>query len=45
MFHLSEGVWSLRSWDPHGGRAEGRASLGLDEDVTLDLRLESSSTT
>jgi hypothetical protein len=45
MFHLSEGVWSLRSWDPHGGRAEGRASLGLDEDVTLDLRLESFSTT
>src|SRR5919106_3603267 len=44
-FHLTEGVWSLRSWDPHGGRAEARAALGLDEEKTLDLRLESSSTT
>jgi hypothetical protein len=44
-FHLSEGSWSLRSWDPHGHRAEGLASLGPDEDVSLDLRLESSSTT
>jgi len=39
-FHLSEGSWSLRSWDPHGHRAEGRALVGPDEDVSLDLRLE-----
>ena len=45
MFHLSEGEWSLRSWDPHGHRAAGRASLGLSEDVTLDLRLETSPST
>ena len=45
QFHLSEGLWSLRSWDPHGHRAEGRASLALDEDVTLNLSLESAATT
>jgi hypothetical protein len=44
-FHLSEGVWSLRSWDPHGHRAHGSASLGPEGDVTLDLRLEASSIT
>jgi len=44
-FHLSEGSWSLRSWDPHGHRAEGLALLGPDDDVSLDLRLESFSTT
>jgi hypothetical protein len=44
-FHLSEGVWSLRSWDPHGHRAVGQASLALDDEVTLDLSLETASAT
>ena len=42
-FHLSAGDWALRSWDPHGHRAAARASLGGNEDATLDLNLESAS--
>jgi len=42
-FHLSEGVWFLRSWDSSGGRAAGRAVLGTREDVNLDLNLEPAS--
>jgi hypothetical protein len=39
-FHLSEGEWSVRSWDSLGHRGAGRATLTASEDTSLDLALE-----
>jgi hypothetical protein len=40
-YHLAGGMWSLRAWDPHGGRAVESVELGGDEDVVVDLELKS----
>ncbi|MBA3629769.1 MAG: DUF1416 domain-containing protein [Actinobacteria bacterium] len=39
LYHLSEGIWTLRVWDAHGHR--GRAQVQLDdEDKVVDLELD-----
>jgi hypothetical protein len=39
-YHLSEGTWSLRAWDSHGGRTKEAVSLVQGENRTLNLELK-----
>ena len=38
-FHVTEGVWRLRVWDPHGRRGEAQASVATGEGKNLNMRL------
>ena len=38
-FHVAEGLWCLRVWDPHGHRGQGQANVSSGEDRHLDVRL------
>jgi hypothetical protein len=39
-FHVSEGAWQLKAWDPYGHRGDGQARVSTGEDKRLDLGLD-----
>jgi hypothetical protein len=39
-FHVTEGSWRLKVWDPHGRRGEARARVSTGEERDLSIRLE-----
>ena len=38
-FHVTEGLWQLKAWDPHGRRGEGKASVSNGEDRNLNVSI------
>jgi hypothetical protein len=39
-FYVTEGIWRLVAWDPHGHRGAAEAKVTRGEDRRLDVRLE-----
>jgi hypothetical protein len=39
-FYVTEGIWHLRAWDPHGHRGATQARVKTGENRRLDVRLE-----
>jgi hypothetical protein len=39
-FHVAEGLWQLRAWDPHGHRGQGQANVSSGDDTDLDVALD-----
>ena len=38
-FHVSEGKWVLKLWDPNGRRGAAEALVAADEDLNLNVSL------
>jgi hypothetical protein len=38
-FHVTEGLWQLKAWDPHGHRGERQVNVASGEETHLDVGL------